>query len=260
MHHRTLLSGIAVPAFLLCGLASASGFRIEGTEFVLDRSEEILRSSSLIGAEIDLGDDVVLRIDAARPDPDDAGVWLHEFSIKGTGGLWQNPCLPDSEGHQEGFPLPGRWDAQGRFHLDAEHLALTCASGAQGKCARFGYKPWAKSADGRSLLPLYEACVRMVRADYCGDGSASTRDGMLIDVYDDHGVMSPETGEGFEDLAFEAGWSHKGAVCVNHTRVPDNLSLQSLASRCPWLADTLGERCTEDEARRRGAVIFNRSR
>lgn len=260
MRYRLFPSGVALLAGFLSGSASASDFRIEGTEFVLALSAGALRSASLIDAEIDLGNGATLRIDAARPDPDDTEIWLHQFSIKGPDGVWQNPCTPDAGGHQEGFPLPGRWDAQGRFHLDEDHLALTCSSGAQGKCVRFGYKPWAKSEDGESLLPLYEACVRMVRADYCGDGNASTREGMLIDVYDDHGVMTAETSAEFADLRFEAGWTHAGAVCVSHTRVPENLTLEGLFEKCPHLSEATATACTESEARHRGAVIFNRSR
>ena len=63
------------------------------------------------------------------------------------------------------------------------------------------YKPWSTAAPTADfahpagpvfrkhcMTPtrelLHEACVRMVRADYCGDGRSHTVDGMAIDVWD----------------------------------------------------------------------------
>jgi hypothetical protein len=117
---------------------------------------------------------------------------------------------------------------------------------------RFGYLPWRGAAEAAT----YNACLRMVRADYCGDGAGTTRDGMSIDLYDDQGVQKPDMAP---DQAFEAGWTAQGAVCVAHVRVKENTSLDALARACPRLAGRLGAGCTEGAARGLGAVIFNRS-
>jgi hypothetical protein len=80
----------------------------------------------------------------------------------------------------------------------------------------------------------------------------------LIDVYDDAGLQAPEP---VSTLAFEAGWSPAGAVCVHHTRVPANIRLDELLQRCPRLGTAAsGPGCTEDQARRDGAILFNKSR
>ena len=239
---------------------TAPALAVEGTSFVLrnlDGTE--LGSPQLVGAELDLGAGVTVRIDAVRTDPGDSSgeTMLHALSTRRADGAWVPLCEPDAEGKREGFPVPGRWDEAGRYHADAGHFALTCTSGAQAKCVRFGYKPWKPAPDGASLVPLYEACVRMVRADYCGDGVATTREGTQIDVYDRHGVQRPESGP---ELRFEAGWSPTGAVCVAHTRIPQNLTLDQLRASCPRLAAALGEGCTEASAEKLGAVLFNRSR
>jgi hypothetical protein len=63
-------------------------------------------------------------------------------------------------------------------------LLITCTGGAEGKCIRFGYKPWHPLSDGTSLEPYYRACVRLVRADYGGDGVGHTRNGTPIDLFD----------------------------------------------------------------------------
>ena len=124
-------------------------------------------------------------------------------------------------------------------------------------CVRFGYKPWKAAPDGRPLLDYFNACVRMLRADYCGDGTPSTRDGTLIDVYDRARIQTPELVPGME---FEAAWSPEGAVCVRHTRIKEILTLERLAATCPRLGDRLGPACDEAAGRRMGAILFNRSR
>ncbi len=42
--------------------------------------------------------------------------------------------------------------------------------------------------NGRSLQDYHQVCVRMVHADYCGDGTSHTHDGTLINFYDRLGV------------------------------------------------------------------------
>ena len=34
------------------------------------------------------------------------------------------------------------------------------------------------------MIDWYNACIRLLRADYCGDGRPFTRDGTLVDIYD----------------------------------------------------------------------------
>lgn len=245
----------------LCTIAiegrAAPKLGVEGTEFVLHQDDgSVLRSADLVGAVLDLPSGPTLRIDAVERDPKDADVWLHRLSVRTAQGGWQEACEADPEGRRAGFPLAARWD-QGRFHADAQHFSLSCTSGAEAKCVRYGYKFWKPAPDGAALDKVYEACVHMVRADYCGDGIPATRNGTTIDVYDRHGVQKPETGPEFR---FEAGWSPTGAVCVAHTRIAQELDLGRLRARCPRLADALGETCTEEFAERHGAVLFNRSR
>lgn len=238
--------------------ANASELVAEGTSFVVRQNGRTLRSPELVGTEIDIGDGMKLRIEAVRADPADTEILLHRFSIKKDAGAeWFNPCIADRNGLEEGFPLSGRWDAAMSFHHDKKHFVLTCTSGAEAKCIHRGYKPWKSSKNGESLQPLFESCVRMLRADYCGDGTATTRDGMAIAVYDKYAAQQPEIdAPGFE---FEAGWTPAGAVCVNHMRVPDLVTLKSLARRCPRFRKAMGRACSEETARKAGAILFNLS-
>jgi hypothetical protein len=154
------------------------------------------------------------------------------------------------------MPLAGRSDPAGILSPGAAgDFELVCTSGAQGKCLRFGYAPWRATPDGRPMRDWYNACVRMLRADYCGDGRPHTRDGTLVDLYDRIGVQKPDT----DALSrFEAAWGPGGAVCVARTRIPDIIDLDGLARACPRLAPRLGPQACDDSAP--GGLVFNRSR
>lgn len=262
---QTAIIHVVALLFVLAGmsastLAHSGSLSVDGTRFVFKTDEgKTLRGAELVGAELDVGDGSTMRIDAVRVDPLDStgDTLLHKISVRMDDGSWQNPCQPAADETREVFPIPGRWDADGRYRPDADHFALSCTSGAQAKCVRFGYKPWRTSADGTALAPLYESCVHMVRADYCGDGVPATRNGTLIDIFDDHAV---QTSEGDPALSFEAGWSPTGAVCVARTRIAEELDLKALVQRCPRLRDAVGKSCDTERARTLGALVFNLSR
>jgi hypothetical protein len=89
-------------------------------------------------------------------------------------------CGRDAKGERWAFPLQGQWDRNGR-HISDDGFTLTCAADAQGKCVRFGYKPWKLLPGGVRLAEYHQARIRMVRADYCG-GQGTTKNGMPIDI------------------------------------------------------------------------------
>ena len=135
-------------------------------------------------------------------------------------------------------------------------LLITCTGGAEAMCVRFGYKPWGKAPDGASLAPYYQACVRLVRADYAGDGRGATRNGQPIDIYDSLSVQAPGADPTYE---FEAGFDEHGAVCVRHVRVKENATLVGVEGSNPRLKGRVGEICDEAFARAQGAILFVRS-
>ncbi len=259
------LHRLALTIALICGGAAPAGaaelvsVEADRTEFKVTMSDgKVLRSRDLIGVKLTLAvaaGTIRLRIDAVERDPDArlGEVWLHPFSTQAPDGSWHNICNPGPDGRRQGFPIAGRV-RPGDAALDpaeATVFDITCTGGARGKCVRFGYLPWADAS-----YAAYNSCVRMVRADYCGDGLGTTRDGMSIDLYDDRGIQKPDNDPTQE---FEAGWTAAGAVCVRHVRVKENTSLEKLAATCPRLKDRVGEMCTEETARRLGATLFNRS-
>jgi hypothetical protein len=211
------------------------------------------RGADLTGATLDLGPAYgLLRIAEARPDPMDrtGETWLYDLRRQDASGAWTVPaCEPAHDGARAVIFLEQSLGA----------LAPHCANVNVAKCIRMGYAPWRTAPDGRALAPFHAACLRLLPAEYAGDGRFHTRNGMRIEVFDFAGVNDPENETG---MPFEAGWTPTGAVCAAHARVPGITDMAALAVAAPRLAAAglLGpETCTEDRARDLGALVFNRS-
>ncbi len=99
----------------------------------------VLPRPDLIGAVLALTreDGLVtdVRIDAILPDPGrpEGDVVLYDLSVVGHGGAWVPACPPEPDGQPHAVLQPGPDGA----------IAVLCTAGAQGKCIRLGYRPWA---------------------------------------------------------------------------------------------------------------------
>jgi hypothetical protein len=245
------------------GTAATPGIRsveVVGTEFrVILTDGRLLSGKKLVGAVLTVavpgGQPQTIRIDGIELDPKDHEVTLYDLSFRDpTTGAWGALCKPDAEGSLKAFPMRGTLAPDGEYRPEAPGFSLTCTLGVQAKCVRWGYKPWKPDIAGFRMLDLYRSCMRMARADYCGDGLGATRDGTLIDLYDVAGIQKPEP---VSSMRFEAAWGPHGAICVRHTRLPDVLTTEQLAKRCPRLANRIKESCSEDAP---GAFLFNKSK
>jgi hypothetical protein len=186
---------------------------------------------TMITALSDSGALVHLRIDAIQLDPRDRSGELNLYTLTqfDPASAATHPyCAPDSEGKSRAIPVAGAWRADGTFTA-SDQITFACTSGAIGKCIRFGYKPW-QTHQGVALRDYHQACVRMVRADYCGDGHAHTRDGTNIDIWDGLGVQVRTPNIAHPEV-FEAAWGPDGAVYVNAPRWSDDLA--KLIAECP---------------------------
>jgi hypothetical protein len=188
------------------------------------------------GAELDAVDEqgqkLRFRVDRVESDPldHDGDVSLYALSVRAAGAPEFRPyCAPDAQGKSLAIPVHGSWDARGSFHDAGGLMTFACTSGAIAKCIRFGYKPW-KSVQGRSLAQHHLACVRMVRADYCGDGVPHTVDGTQIDLWDDLGIQKRELSAKMPEV-FEAAWSPAGATYLNVPRWAD--TVDDVVRLCP---------------------------
>jgi hypothetical protein len=159
-------------------------------------------------------------------------VYWYQVSYQASANDWQPVCGADEHGnpHPAVF-LAGRWDyttgepTSGSRIDEYGAYTLACANTALGKCAALTYGPWRDDEyplvdewqDLFSSAPvdspgLHQACTRMIRADYCGDGTPYTQDGTAIDVFDAHG----KNVEWVPWWDLDAVWGPDGALCINY--------------------------------------------
>ena len=177
-------------------------------------------------------------------------------------------------GTANGSPVPalalnGYWDKTSSYVEDSSSFTFGCINAAVGKCVMWGYKPWETAAEcrnnscrTRNLQDWHLACVRLVRADYCGDGISHTRSGTRINVYDQLGIQQSAN----PGWAMEAEWRHDGAACINHTRwiqansasTQDDLAY--VQNFCPdRLSSAKGSRCDASKSIYNTQFGFNKS-
>jgi hypothetical protein len=228
------------------GALSDNGVVLQGTELRAVVDGVMIEGQAWVGATLEApttgGGRVSLTITAVERDPADPE--LVYFVLEAPGG--HNVCGPAGRG----LFVRGVWDQTGARNDTSGQLSYSCDSGVIAKCVAWGYKPWRVGPD------LHQACTRMARADYCGDGVAHTTAGTRIDLFDGQGIQKPSAvpGDGF---MFEAGWDAGGAVCVAHPRYRDvgadgHVRLPSCWSALPGCQDA---RAAESH----GALLANAS-
>jgi hypothetical protein len=173
---------------------------------------------------------------------------LNGGKICGTG------LIPTGSSDAPVVVVRGYWDGQGRWTPDPAAISLACnvpepsgpkgsANSAIATCINGKYSPTTNS-------DVFLACVRAVRADYCGNGVPHTMPQTPIGLHDRTiNIMTPDQcGDTFD---FEATWSKDGAVCVVHDRwFGPGMSHGS----CPNLKTA--KKCSEDDEH---ALVFTRS-
>jgi hypothetical protein len=154
--------------------------------------------------------------------------------------MWENPCIATNKiPAPKVLALQGIWDASGAWRETPGKVTLACEGGVIAKCVQWGYKPW-EQREGRSLRELHQACTRMARADYCGNGKSYTQDDVIIDIYDALGISArtrvSSTEWQVERASFEAAWVSEGAACLGQLR--DGRELETIHAECPGRFDT----------------------
>lgn len=190
-------------------------------------------SKGLVGAELhgttSHGQPVDVAL-CAEPTAGDALPWYQIEVWNAESASWENPCIASRQAPRpRALAVPGVWDSKGARQDAPGRFTFACENGAIAKCVAWGYKPW-ESKNGQPLAELHQACTRMARADYCGDGQSHTRESRLIDLYDGLGLHTPAP-DSSERASFEAAWSPEGAACLARTR--DGRPLESVLAGCP---------------------------
>lgn len=193
---------------------------LNGTMFEATHGSARWSGMAFAGAELTGfagdGSTVALRIQEVLPGSGrDADLWTYRVEHRDTNGTWW-PLCGGANTPGTAVPLSGRWDLRegvpggGDKIPDTNAFTFACmGTSAIAKCVSAGYKPW-KSVNGISLERLHQACVRLLRADFCGDGLSHTRDGRKVNLYDGHGIQSDT-----RDWVVEAEWDENGARCYS---------------------------------------------
>jgi len=153
-----------------------------------------------------------VKIRDVAPAAPGSDVWLYDLDVK-VGKKWQPLCLDNAGEPIEAILLPNAWDPSGKPLSSPPPGVMTfaCRGAALAKCVEYGYKPWA-SVNGASLADVHQACTRMLRADYCGDGVPHTTNGTPVHVLDQLGIQNVDP---VVKYVVEAEWGPNGAVCLN---------------------------------------------
>ncbi|AKJ00814.1 hypothetical protein ATI61_11277 [Archangium gephyra] len=246
-----LVSASLTPLLLAEGQSKT--LKLEGGHLVAPSADKGVVGTVLQGTSSD-GKPVEVAICGAEPSAEDPGmVWYRIEAWNAVAQEWENPCValarvPDPRA----LAVGGVWDESGAHHPASGRFTFACENGAITKCIGWGYKPWA-SRDGHSLASLHQACTRMARADYCGNGRSHTHEDTPLDIYDQLGVLTrtTESSAGWElsRASFEAAWAADGATCLARTR--DGRAMETILQECPNRFQTgaalelgEGDRCT----------------
>ena len=244
---------------------SAKNLKLKNTMFFGSKVKQSALNKAvgaLFTGTLDDGDALPLRIDAAESVADPMGTYAHYLVTYPVEDGWVPLCGVDEFGYPVfAIPLNGLWDYRagvpggGDWIPDDDAFTFACEGFVLAKCVAMGYPPWLegkicdseakeKKCEKTSLAAHHQACSRLLRADYCGDGSSYTADDTLLDAYDGIGIRDDT-----EDWQFEAEWDADGARCINALRIPD--------SEPPCLPDLVLEDCGDPSHFESGTLMMS---
>jgi hypothetical protein len=155
------------------------------------------------------GSSVKLRLDAATQDAaPNADLWFYSVSYQTQTG-WAPVCGLDANNAPiQAVTVAGTWGPvgadQAAYTASTTQFTLACRNKTIAKCVEMGYKSY------KGYLSQLETCVRLLRADYCGNGTSYTVDGTTLNLYDNVGVQGDT-----QSWNPEAEWGPSGAACIN---------------------------------------------
>ncbi|UQA54812.1 ADYC domain-containing protein [Polyangium aurulentum] len=236
-----LLNGVKLNGVKLNGV-KLNGVKMNGTELegTPAGSSSAVSGEGFEGADMQavLADGTILTVHVASVSTTEVP-GLYTYVVLANG---ESICGYDVDGNPiSAIPLEGTWNYVTGDHVDSpSQFTMACRGAALAKCVEWGYPRWDgwQESNGQSTQSVpfryfHDACVRMVRADYCGDGVSHTIDGTTVDVWDAAGIQTQTPGLA---LLPEAEWSPGGATCVKRTRYAalNGVSVQQyIQTHCP---------------------------
>jgi len=211
---------------------SLNNISLSGSAFTgvatINGEQVMLTSEDMIGAELLLnreGEPFTLRFDDIYINPANptGDTYFYKVSVfDPDDGTWASLCRDSYGQPTEAIALRNHWDPNTGARVgDPAAVTLACRGAALAKCVEWGYRPWAtvESCVGGvcsqvNLTDHHQACTRMARADYCGDGVPHTLNNTPIDVYDRLMPRIQTQASSGKEWKVEAEWGPNGALCV----------------------------------------------
>jgi hypothetical protein len=130
-----------------------------------------------------------------------------------------------------------RYDARAKtISLDAgSWFNLACAGTAASKLHLLRHTTAGTDVNHRTTLGERHAMLKMLTADYCGNGTSYTEDGVAL-LYADHQGWHPagiDLGIPEQRKRLEAIWNERGAVCIDTPRHVARDMILCPKPRCP---------------------------
>lgn len=197
------------------------GTVFHGTKGTNSYSGLDFKQAEMVGVK---GDGERVRLRLIQVHPDASGIWTYEVHYRDNANTgWWPICKNDDGTAGLAIPVNGRWSYEhgvpggGAKTADPATFTFACRGrSAIAKCVDIGYRPWNSTTVDRH----HQSCVRLIRADFCGDGTSYTTDGEWVNLYDGIGIQQDT-----EEWVFEAEWDEDGARCFSpvnrsHAGVP----------------------------------------
>lgn len=244
------LNGISLNGISLNG-KSLNGVSLKGTSLNGVSITSAARGSSWT-ATLSNGTTLPLRIDSAsKGTGKNADVGMYAVSYNTNTG-WQPLCGTNSDGTVVlAIAVAGVWNQQagvaggGAYSASTTQYTWACRGKTIAKCVELGYKTWT------NRVPQLTSCVRMLRADYCGNGTPYTVDGQLLNVYDNVGIQVDTM-----NWDKEAEWTPNGARCITKIRDTRGAQLGYAKPACVKSgAVAVNDQCASSFAR--GAILIS---
>ncbi len=216
------LNGAKLNGITLAG-ASLLGNAITGLQFqsgsllkAFDQGSQSYRTGAqlanlILNLDIDtIGNGKKIKINSVVQSGTQPTVYFYDVHNEVSAGNFETICRDGGGTPTTAIPVPKAYDPDTTARLaDTNALTWACRGAALAKGIEWGYVPWTSA----EMEDAHEAAVRMIRADYCGDGVTHTTNGNAIDVSDKWNIQTPDT-----TWPIEAKWGPNGAVCLNTPR------------------------------------------
>lgn len=180
------------------------------------------------------GESLQIRIDAMELIKDKPNKQVFRYLVSYSGEDSPEPLCGYTEDGSPMYAIPinSRWNLAegepgGGARIDEDGVfTFACEEYVLAKCVLAGYKPWktvkvcspGQGCEKILLAGHHQACTRLLKADYCGDGNSYTQNNTWVSLYDGIGIRIDS-----DDWLQEAEWNAEGAVCMDLSRLPDVL-------------------------------------